>query len=287
MVPTSSSSSSRLRGTTAENAARTLPLLRERGVARAVVVCAPTHLARTRLLFGRLYRSAGVDTAFRAPAVAPTPALDRVGARGVPVPAGATPRSPGRGRAALAMSDSRRLHPGLERGGEPARRPRGAARAAARRGRPRRRRRLDRPHGRGRPRAWGGGALPRDEPGPARRDRRRLPLGARARLRVLRAGRRRRPASRGRARAAARARAQRRVRRRGRLPLRVGGRLRAVPLPAEPGPAPRHRAAAAFGRGRPAAALPGRDERPLRREREGAAAPRPARTRAVRRRSRR
>jgi uncharacterized SAM-binding protein YcdF (DUF218 family) len=57
---------------TAENAARTLPLLRERGITRAVVVCAPAHLARTRLLFGRLYRSAGVDTAFRAPAVAPT-----------------------------------------------------------------------------------------------------------------------------------------------------------------------------------------------------------------------
>jgi uncharacterized SAM-binding protein YcdF (DUF218 family) len=57
---------------TAENAARTLPLLRERGIARAVVVCAPTHLARTRLLFGRLYRSAGLETAFRAPAVAPT-----------------------------------------------------------------------------------------------------------------------------------------------------------------------------------------------------------------------
>jgi uncharacterized SAM-binding protein YcdF (DUF218 family) len=57
---------------TAENAVRTLPLLRDRGVARAVVVCAPTHLARTRLLFGRLYRSAGVEVAFRAVAVAPS-----------------------------------------------------------------------------------------------------------------------------------------------------------------------------------------------------------------------
>jgi uncharacterized SAM-binding protein YcdF (DUF218 family) len=57
---------------TAENAARTLPLLRDRGIERAVVVCAPTHLARTRLLFGRLYRGAGVDTAFRTPAVAPS-----------------------------------------------------------------------------------------------------------------------------------------------------------------------------------------------------------------------
>ena len=57
---------------TAENAARTLPLLRDREIARAVVVCAPTHLARTRLLFGRLYRSAGVETRFRSPAVAPS-----------------------------------------------------------------------------------------------------------------------------------------------------------------------------------------------------------------------
>ncbi|HEY2309683.1 MAG TPA: YdcF family protein [Gaiellaceae bacterium] len=55
---------------TAENAARTLPLLRERDVGYAVVVCAPSHLPRTRLLFGRLYRSAGVDVAFRAPRLA-------------------------------------------------------------------------------------------------------------------------------------------------------------------------------------------------------------------------
>jgi uncharacterized SAM-binding protein YcdF (DUF218 family) len=57
---------------TAENAARTLPLLLDRGIARAVVVCAPTHLARARLLFGRLYRSAGVEVTFRAVAVAPS-----------------------------------------------------------------------------------------------------------------------------------------------------------------------------------------------------------------------
>ena len=57
---------------TAENAARTLTLLRDRGIVRAVVVVAPTHLARTRLLFGRLYRSAGVEVAFRAVAVAPS-----------------------------------------------------------------------------------------------------------------------------------------------------------------------------------------------------------------------
>ena len=57
---------------TAENASRTLPLLGERGIERAVVVCTPTHLARTRLLFGRLYRGAGVELAFRAVAVAPS-----------------------------------------------------------------------------------------------------------------------------------------------------------------------------------------------------------------------
>ena len=57
---------------TAENAARTLPLLREREVGRAIVVCAPSHLPRVRLLFGRLYRSAGVEVAFRAPRLAPS-----------------------------------------------------------------------------------------------------------------------------------------------------------------------------------------------------------------------
>jgi len=57
---------------TAENAARTLPLLGDRGIERAVVVCTPTHLARTRLLFGRLYSGAGVEVAFRAVAVAPS-----------------------------------------------------------------------------------------------------------------------------------------------------------------------------------------------------------------------
>ncbi|HEX3686994.1 MAG TPA: YdcF family protein [Gaiellaceae bacterium] len=57
---------------TAENALRTLPLLRERGIERAVVVCTPTHLVRTRLLFGRLYRGAGLEVAFRTVAVAPS-----------------------------------------------------------------------------------------------------------------------------------------------------------------------------------------------------------------------
>jgi uncharacterized SAM-binding protein YcdF (DUF218 family) len=57
---------------TAENASRTLPLLRERRIERVVVVCAPTHLVRTRLLFRRLYRGAGVQVSFRAVAVAPS-----------------------------------------------------------------------------------------------------------------------------------------------------------------------------------------------------------------------
>ena len=58
---------------TAENAARTLPLLRDRGIVRAVVVVAPTHLARTRLLFGRLYRSVGATAGARN--AVSTPAL--------------------------------------------------------------------------------------------------------------------------------------------------------------------------------------------------------------------
>jgi uncharacterized SAM-binding protein YcdF (DUF218 family) len=57
---------------TAENAARTLPLLLERGVARAVVVCAPPHFLRTQLLFRRLYRGSGVEVAFRVARLAPT-----------------------------------------------------------------------------------------------------------------------------------------------------------------------------------------------------------------------
>jgi hypothetical protein len=57
---------------TAENAARTLPLLLERGVRRAVVVCAPPHLVRTSLLFRRLYRGSGVEVGFRVARLAPT-----------------------------------------------------------------------------------------------------------------------------------------------------------------------------------------------------------------------
>lgn len=49
---------------TAENAARTVPLLLERGVDRAIVVCAPLHLYRTRYFFTRLYGAYGIQTAF-------------------------------------------------------------------------------------------------------------------------------------------------------------------------------------------------------------------------------
>lgn len=58
--------------TTAENAARTLPLLRQRSIERAVVVCAPLHLVRTRYFFGRLYAAGGIDVAVRPAPVAPT-----------------------------------------------------------------------------------------------------------------------------------------------------------------------------------------------------------------------
>jgi uncharacterized SAM-binding protein YcdF (DUF218 family) len=60
-------------GSTAENAARTLPLLLERDVRDAVVVCAPVHLARARWIFRRIYGAAGIGLRFRAARVAPTP----------------------------------------------------------------------------------------------------------------------------------------------------------------------------------------------------------------------
>jgi uncharacterized SAM-binding protein YcdF (DUF218 family) len=59
--------------TTAENAARTLPLVIERGIHRAVVVCTPLHLYRARWFFRRLYSARGIKTAFTAPRTVPTP----------------------------------------------------------------------------------------------------------------------------------------------------------------------------------------------------------------------
>ena len=58
---------------TAENAARTLPLLLERGIGRAVVVCTPSHLTRARFFFGRLYAARGVTTRFSVAPVVPSP----------------------------------------------------------------------------------------------------------------------------------------------------------------------------------------------------------------------
>jgi uncharacterized SAM-binding protein YcdF (DUF218 family) len=57
---------------TAENAARTVPLLVERGIRRALVVCAPFHLYRARFLFSRLYSSHGIETEFRVARVPPS-----------------------------------------------------------------------------------------------------------------------------------------------------------------------------------------------------------------------
>ena len=49
---------------TAQNASRTLPLLLERDIERAVVVCALPHVVRARFFFGRLYGAAGIATEF-------------------------------------------------------------------------------------------------------------------------------------------------------------------------------------------------------------------------------
>ena len=59
--------------TTAENAARTLPLLRERRLDEVIVVCTPLHLYRTRWFFRRLYGAHGIQTSFEAPRILPTP----------------------------------------------------------------------------------------------------------------------------------------------------------------------------------------------------------------------
>jgi len=46
--------------TTAQNAARSLPLLLARGVGEAAIVCAPLHAPRVRYFFGSLFESFGV-----------------------------------------------------------------------------------------------------------------------------------------------------------------------------------------------------------------------------------
>ena len=59
--------------TTAQNAARTLPLLLERGVTDAIVICTPLHLFRARWIFRRVYGAHGVEVRFRVAPVVPTP----------------------------------------------------------------------------------------------------------------------------------------------------------------------------------------------------------------------
>jgi uncharacterized SAM-binding protein YcdF (DUF218 family) len=58
---------------TAENAARSLPLLVERHIAHAFVVCTPLHLPRARFLFSRVYAEHGIETSFRVPRIPPSP----------------------------------------------------------------------------------------------------------------------------------------------------------------------------------------------------------------------
>jgi uncharacterized SAM-binding protein YcdF (DUF218 family) len=59
--------------TTAENAVRTLPLLLDRDIGEALVVCSPLHLYRARWFFRRLYGTHGIDMSFDAPRILPTP----------------------------------------------------------------------------------------------------------------------------------------------------------------------------------------------------------------------
>jgi uncharacterized SAM-binding protein YcdF (DUF218 family) len=57
---------------TVENAVRTLPLLLERSVELAVIVCAPFHYARTRYFFRKVYGSRGIEARVRVARVAPS-----------------------------------------------------------------------------------------------------------------------------------------------------------------------------------------------------------------------
>ena len=60
--------------TTAENPARSLPLLLGRGVQEATVVCAPLHRLRVRYFFGGLYPRFGIRCEIRTASYPPTPA---------------------------------------------------------------------------------------------------------------------------------------------------------------------------------------------------------------------
>jgi DUF218 domain len=54
--------------TTAQNAARTLPLLLERGVRSATVLCTPLHRLRVAYFFRGIYGRFGVECRFSSPA---------------------------------------------------------------------------------------------------------------------------------------------------------------------------------------------------------------------------
>jgi uncharacterized SAM-binding protein YcdF (DUF218 family) len=60
--------------TTAENAARTLPALVERGIREAIVVCAPAHALRAGWIFRRIYGREGIRVRVRPARIIPTPA---------------------------------------------------------------------------------------------------------------------------------------------------------------------------------------------------------------------
>jgi uncharacterized SAM-binding protein YcdF (DUF218 family) len=58
--------------TTAENASRTLPLLLERGITAAIVLCTPVHVVRVRLVFDLLYRRHGISVRYHVVRVRPS-----------------------------------------------------------------------------------------------------------------------------------------------------------------------------------------------------------------------
>ena len=59
--------------TTAQNAARTLPLVLERRLEHVVVVSAPLHRYRVQWFFRRLYDAHGIATSFHVARIPPTP----------------------------------------------------------------------------------------------------------------------------------------------------------------------------------------------------------------------
>ena len=58
---------------TAQNASRSLPLLLERGVREATVVCSTLHAPRVRYFFCELYGRFGIECAVRTAWTLPTP----------------------------------------------------------------------------------------------------------------------------------------------------------------------------------------------------------------------